>query len=110
MSAVASTFDSILLLRPSANIFMTTVLTTVLLNVSTFTDNSRVTFFDLSPTSVTRLRSRGASYSGGVRVLHRSSRHALTAVLVAGGFIGIAVVVLLGCIFTKVIRFNPGTC
>lgn len=103
---LTSLFSNMAMATPAVKTVVTVLLTILLLCTSNFISTSRVTFFSLSPISLDRVRRKGRASSEHVDTLLGSSRHLLTAVLVSGGFIGMAVVVLYGCFFTDAVRFK----
>ena len=91
---------------PSIGVYVSLVLTIVLLGVSAFASASEIAFFSLSPSDLSELEKERNEADKNIQMLRDDSERTLATILITNNFVNVTIIMLCNFIFESTIKFG----
>ena len=82
ISTITDAFGDVMLMQPSAGVFVAAVLAAILLGMSAFASGSEIAFFSLSPTDVAELEDEKTDADKKIQMLRDDSERTLATIFI----------------------------
>ncbi len=107
ISTITDAFGDVMLMQPSAGVFVAAVLAAILLGMSAFASGSEIAFFSLSPTDVAELEDEKTDADKKIQMLRDDSERTLATILITNNFVNVTIIMLLNYVFAGIVEFGP---
>lgn len=105
ISSLLSTLDEVHFITPTIEVWISTLITIVLILLSGFASGSEIAFFSLSPSDLNALDEDNAK-DKKVIMLREDSERTLATILITNNFVNVMIIMLCNYIFGSIIDFG----
>ena len=91
---------------PSIGVYVSLVLTIVLLGLSAFASASEIAYFSLSPSDLSELSEERTEQDKAINMLRDDSERTLATILITNNFVNVTIIMLCNYIFTSLVYFG----